>query len=167
MVMDWKRLFRHLWIPRWQVHRVLPKHALAAIEAAIRQTEATHDGQICFAVESALEILPLLRGVSARERALDLYAQLRVWDTERNNGVLIYVLLADHDVEILADRGIHRHVGAHAWEQICQTMEQAFRDGNFEAGALAGIKAVGEQLARHYPRTGEGTNEVPDRPVIL
>src|SRR5581483_5705279 len=107
VVMNITRLLRHLGTPRWQVRRKFPAASLAAIEAAIKHTEATHSGQICFAVEAALEIAPLLRGRSARERAVDVFSQLRVWDTEHNNGVLIYLLLADRDVEILADRGIH------------------------------------------------------------
>lgn len=165
--MDLKRVLRHLATPRWRMRRVFPARTLGAIEAAIQATEAAHDGQICFAVEAALEILPLLGGMSARERALEVYAQLRVWDTEQNNGVLVYVLLADHDVEILADRGIDRRVGAQEWERICHTMEQAFRDGRFEAGVLEGVEAIGAHLARHYPRSGAAGNEVPDRPVIL
>lgn len=161
------RLLRHLWIPHWQVRRAFPPRTLKAIEAAIRRAEATHDGQICFAVEAALEILPLIEGRSARERALEIFAQRRVWDTERNNGVLIYLLLADRDVEILADRGVHRHVGTGEWERVCRNMESAFREGRFEAGVIDGIDAVSRHLARHYPRTGEPENEVPDRPIVL
>lgn len=165
--MNLKRVLRHLLMPHWQARRVFPPRTLRAIEHAIHAAEATHDGQICFAVESALEILPLLQGRSARQRALEVFAQRRVWDTERNNGVLIYLLLADHDVEILADRGVHRHVGAEEWERICRAMEQAFRDGRFEAGVIEGIGAVSRHLARHYPRTEKSANEIPDRPVIL
>lgn len=165
--MDIKRVLRHLGTPRWQVRRKFPAATLDAIEAAIRRAEAAHSGQICFAVEAALEVGPLLRGCSARERALDVYAQLRVWDTEQNNGVLIYLLLADHDVEILADRGVHSRVGTQDWERICRAMEQAFRDGRFEAGVVAGIDAVAAHLTRHYPSNGRPRNEVPDRPVLL
>jgi uncharacterized membrane protein len=165
--MDLKRLVRHLSTPRWQVRRRFPAATLAAIEAAIRRAEATHSGQIAFAIEAALEIAPLLRGRSARERALDVYAQLRVWDTEQNNGVLIYLLLADHDVEILADRGVHSRVGASEWERICRAMELAFHDGRFEAGVIDGINAIAAHLARHYPSDGRPRNEVPDRPVLL
>ncbi len=165
--MNVTRLLRHLGTPRWQVRRKFPAASLAAIEAAIKHTEATHSGQICFAVEAALEIAPLLRGRSARERAVDVFSQLRVWDTEHNNGVLIYLLLADRDVEILADRGIHPRVGAAEWEGICRKMERAFHDGRFEEGVIEGIKAVGTHLARHYPSSGKPANEVPDHPVVL
>ena len=162
-----KRLLRHLSMPRWQVRRLFPKRTVESVEAAIRETETAHGGQICFAVEGALDLLPLLRGVSARERALEVFADLRVWDTERNNGVLIYLLLADHDVEILADRDINRFVAPQTWEGICHTMEAAFRAGRFEDGVIAGIEAVAVHLKRHYPRSGNGPNEVPDRPTVL
>ena len=165
--MNLKRLWRHLSMPAWRVRRAFPAATLAAIETAIRATEAAHTGQICFAVEAALDIGPLLQDRSARHRALDVFAQLRVWDTEHNNGVLIYLLLADHDVEILADRGIHARVGADGWERICRTMEQAFRAGRLDDGVLQGIRAVGEQLARHYPGQGARGNELSDQPVVL
>jgi uncharacterized membrane protein YgcG len=167
MVMDIKRLLRHLSMPRWRVRRAFPPRTLRAIERTIRAAEAAHDGQICFAIEAALEILPLLQGRSARERALEVFALQRVWDTEHNNGVLIYLLLADRDVEIVADRGVHRHVGVAEWEQVCRAMEAAFRDGCFEAGVIDGINAVSRHLVRHYPRTRDGANEVPDRPIVL
>ena len=166
MVATLTRLLRHLWMPRWQVRRTFPAATLAGIEAAIRDAEARHDGQICFAVEGALELMPLLRGETARERALEVFAQTRVWDTERNNGVLIYLLLADHDVEILADRDVHRRVGTAAWEHICHTMEQAFRERRFESGVIDGIRAVSKVLEQHYPRSGDNANEVPDRPFV-
>ena len=165
--MNLVRLLRHLSTPRWRVRRTFSPATLHAIERAIREAEATHDGQICFAIEAALEILPLLQGVSARERALEVFAQRRVWDTEHNNGVLIYLLLADRDVEIVADRGIHRHVGNADWEHVCRKMEAEFRDGRFEAGVLAGIDAVSHHLAHHFPRRRDGANEISDRPIIL
>jgi uncharacterized membrane protein len=138
---------------------------MQAIERAIRESEKTHRGQIRFAVEATLDTLPLLRGQTARARAVEVFSHLRVWDTEHNNGVLIYLLLADRDVEILADRGIHGRVSAEAWERVCREMEAAFRAGRFEDGALAGIRAVGALLAQHFP--GTGGHELPDRPVVL
>lgn len=163
--MNWRRIIRHLATPPWRVRQVLQRPTMQAIERAIRESEQTHRGQICFAVEAALDTLPLLRGQSARERAVEVFSQLRVWDTEHNNGVLIYLLLADHDVEILADRGIHAKVGVDAWESICRDMEAHFRAGRFEEGALAGIRAVGALLAQHYP--GAGRDELANRPVVL
>lgn len=161
------RVIRHWLTPGWQVRRTFPAKAFAAIETAISAAERSHGGQICFAVEAALETGPLLRGVSARERALEVFSQLRVWDTEQNNGVLIYLLLADHDVEIVADRGISAHVGAAEWERICQTMERAFYDGRFDGGVIEGITLVGAQMALHYPRRGDTANELSNRPVVL
>jgi hypothetical protein len=166
MVMDLGRILRHLLTPDWRVRAHFPAHTMRAIEAAIAETERTHTGQIRFAVETAIELAPLLRGVSARERALEVFAQLRVWDTEANNGVLIYLLLADRDVEIVADRGIHAKVGAAAWERMCHAMEQQFRAGEFEGGVIEGIGAVGAELARHYPGAARG-NELPDAPIVV
>lgn len=164
--MKLKRILRHYAIPAWWVKRLFPAAALRNIEAVIRATEKTHAGQIRFAVESALTTQALLRSVSARERAIDLFSALRVWDTESNNGVLVYLLLADRDVEIVADRGIHKKVGAEEWERICRQMEEHFRAGRFEEGVTAGIRAIGTHLERHYPGGNRG-NELPDTPVIL
>ncbi len=147
--------------------RAFPRRALGAIERAIRETEATHNGQIRFAVEAALDLAPLLRGQTAQQRAIEVFSQLRIWDTEHNNGVLIYLLLADRDVEIVADRGVHAKVGQDVWEAICQQMEAAFRSGKYEEGVLAGIRSVGRHLTRHYPRVGENLNELPDHPVLM
>jgi len=102
-----------------------------------------------------------------RERALDVFGRLRVWDTEGNSGVLVYLLLADRRVEIIADRGIHREVGEAQWQSICRTMEAAFRDRRFADGAVAGIDAVSALLSRHFPRTGAAINELPDQPIVL
>ena len=158
---------RHLSSGRAAAQRAFPPRALDAIEKTIREAESRHDGQIRFAVEAALDLTPLLAGQSARERALEVFSQLRVWDTEHNNGVLIYLLLADRDVEIVADRGIHAILGQEAWEAVCREMEAAFREGHFETGVLAGIRAVGEYLAHHFPPRSDKPNEMPDRPVML
>jgi uncharacterized membrane protein len=153
--------------PAWTVRRAFPARSLEAIRDAIAQSEAGHSGEIRFAVEHALDLGDLLRNRSARDRAIDVFSRLRVWDTERNNGVLIYLLLADRDVEIVADRGIHERVEAAGWEAICRQMEAAFGAGRFEAGVLEGIQAIGAHLRRHFPSTGGGENELPDRPAVL
>ena len=101
------------------------------------------------------------------QRALDQFSHLRIWDTAHNNGVLIYLLLADRDVEIVADRGINDKVGAEGWETICQEMETEFRAGNFERGVIQGIEAVSRELARHFPPDSQPRNELPDRPVVI
>ncbi|MEJ5212150.1 MAG: TPM domain-containing protein [Burkholderiales bacterium] len=161
------RLLRHLFFPPWWLRVCFPRRTLEAIEDAIRASERTHRGQIRFAVEASLGLPALVAGVTPRRRALEVFAQLGVWDTEENNGVLIYVLLADRDVEIVADRGIARRVPAQEWETICRRMEAAFRQGRFAEGALTGIEAVGALLARHFPPQGAAANELPDRPVLL
>jgi hypothetical protein len=165
--MTLKRIVRHLMVTRWTVKRAFPRDALAAIEKAIKGSEIGHRGEIRFAVEGALHIEPLLRGQTARERAIDVFSQLRIWDTEHNNGVLIYLLLADRDVEIVADRGIHAKVGAEEWERICRKMEAAFRQADFEGGGIDGIREVTRQLAGHFPPTGDDRNELPDKPVVV
>lgn len=161
------RILRHLFFPPWWLRVRFPRHALAAIERAVRESETRHAGQIQFAIEASLPLRALLAGVSPRARAEELFATLRVWDTAENNGVLIYLLLADRDVEIVADRGIAARVAPAEWEAICREMEQAFRRGEFEAGALAGVRAVGALLARHYPPHADQVNELPDRPTLL
>ena len=170
--MNISRVMKHLSTGRASVRRIFPPRTLDAIENAIREAEATHSGQIRFAVEASLELMPLLAGQTARQRALEVFSKLRVWDTERNNGVLIYLLLADRDVEIIADRGVHAKLGQVVWETICRQMETAFRAGKFEEGVLAGIHSVGGHLTRHYPHNGgtgaaEKINELPDRPELL
>jgi uncharacterized membrane protein len=161
------RILTHLFTTAWSVRRAFPPRLLARIEQTVGECEASHSGEIRFAVEHSLDLPELLRGETARERAIDVFSTLRVWDTEQNNGVLIYLLLADHDVEIVADRGIHARVGPQGWELVCRQMESAFRQGDFEGGVLGGIRAVSEHLRRHYPAQGAQENEVPNRPAVL
>jgi hypothetical protein len=162
------RFFRHLATDHGTVRRRFPKAVLARIEAAIAEGEKHHRGQLRFAVEPALPLARVLQRVTPRERALEVFGLLRIWDTEENCGVLVYLLLADRDVEIVADRGIHGCVGNAVWAAVCRKMETAFRDGRFAEGVEAGIAEINSLLARHYPREGEATaNELPDRPVVL
>jgi uncharacterized membrane protein len=151
----------------WRARRVFTPKVLADIEAATKAGEATHSGQVRFVVEGALDGMPLLRHQTARGRALDIFARLRIWDTAHNNGVLIYLLLADRKVEIIADRGIDARVGAQGWENICRTMEADFREGRFEAGVLKGIDAVSRELAKYFPPHGPHANELPDKQVVI
>jgi uncharacterized membrane protein len=161
------RVGRHLLEHHWRVRRLFPPPVLDRIERAIKAGEATHSGQVRFVIEGALEGAPLFRDQPARERALDIFAHLRIWDTAHNNGVLIYLLLADRDVEIVADRGIDAKVGTTAWEAICREMETDFRAGNFEHGVIKGIEEVSQELAKHFPPHGRGPNELPDKPVVM
>ena len=163
--MDLSRMARHLFTTEWGVRRAFPRATLDAIERAIAHGEQTHGGQIRFAVEDALELHELVRGMSARDRAVEVFSRLRVWDTQHNNGVLIYLLFAERNAEIVADRGISALVGQEEWEAVCRAMGQRFARHEFEAGVLAGISAVGALLRRHFPARGE--RELPDKPVVL
>jgi len=165
--MNLRRISRHLFTTAWSVRQAFPRAVLKTIEQTIRECEQTHRGQIRFVVEHSLDLLDLLHGISARDRAIELFARLRIWDTEHNNGVLIYLLMADRRVEIRADRGVHAHVGPKGWESIGHEIEQAFRNGDFERGVVRGIRAVGEHLQRHYPSSGTQPDELPARPVLL
>ncbi len=162
-----KRILKHLLSGRWQVYRMFPTSAMRRIEEAIRESERLHDGELRFAVEHGLEWHQLWHGVSPRARAIEVFSQLRVWDTEHNSGVLIYLLLADRDVEIVADRGMHARVGDEAWRSICQAMEQHFRRNEFEEGVLAGISAITSLLQHHFPAAPDNPNEMRDAPVVL
>lgn len=161
------RIIRHLMSARWQVARRLPKRSMSNIASAIHQSESRHFGELRFAVEAGLDWPHLLAGISSRERALEVFSQLRVWDTEHNSGVLIYLLLAERKVEIVADRGIHVRVGNQQWQTICHAMEQKFRAGDFENGVLEGVAAISALLQQHFPAQAGKTNELPDYPVTL
>ena len=160
------RLIKHLLTPAWIARRDFPASVIVAIEAEIKKSEAQHAGEIRFVVEAALDFFPLLRNQSARERAIDVFSQLRLWDTEGNNGVLIYLLLADRDVEIIADRGINSRVGTDTWEGICKSMETALSHGDFEKGIIIGIQQITALLVQHFPALAENQNELPDRPIV-
>ena len=166
-MMNIKRIAEHLQVHRWHVSRAFPRHTLIAIEKAIKASETAHVAEIRFVVEGALDGTPLFKGQSARERAIEVFSQLRVWDTEHNNGLLIYLLLADRAVEVVADRGIHSRVGSREWKNICGTMETAFKQANYEGGVISGIQAVTQHLMKHFPASRAGKNELPDKPVVL
>lgn len=161
--MDLKRIARHL----LRIGRAFPDSAMTAVEQAIGKSEKLHRGEVRFAVEDSLDGMALFAGQSARERAIEVFSLLRVWDTEENNGVLIYLLLADHDIEIVADRGINAKVSADEWESICHAMEAALRRGELGAAVVAGVEEVSRLLARHYPPRPGDRNELADRPVRL
>jgi uncharacterized membrane protein YgcG len=168
-MMQIKRIFQHLMFPHRRLLRHFPDTVMDRIEAAVAASERVHHAEIRFAVEGALNLLPLWRGVSARQRALSLFASLGVWDTEANNGVLIYLLLADRDVEIVADRGFNGRVDAAQWASICHEMEASFAGGAFEAGILLGIERIDRLLSQHFPvrDNAENVNELTNRPVRI
>lgn len=162
------RILKHLFSTPWHVRRCFSQAALMRIESAIAASEHSHRGELRFAVEPALPWLDLLRGMTARQRAVEVFSQLRVWDTEHNSGVLIYLLLADHDVEILADRGIDAKVGEQAWQAVCTQMETRFRAQEFEAGVMEGVEAISALLRQHFPADDNNNpNELADAPIIL
>ncbi|WP_444718898.1 TPM domain-containing protein [Paucibacter soli] len=164
-----RRLLKHRLWDEADARRVLPEPALQRLRQRVAASEARHGGEIRICVEASLPLTYLWRRASARERALALFGKLRVWDTEDNNGVLIYLLLVERRIEIIADRGLTRRVGPEAWNALLARMRGAFRDGAFEAGLSQAIDAVGEMLALHFPlRAGElNPNELPDEPALL
>jgi uncharacterized membrane protein len=157
--------FRHLFATGWSVRRAFDAATLQAIEQAIAESERGHGGEIRFAVEASRGVIELLRGVSPRDHALHAFARLGVWDTDANNGVLIYVSWADRDVEIVADRGFNGRVSDQEWAQVCRHMEQAFGRGAAREAVVEGIRAVGMLIARHFPAADR--DELPNRPVLL
>ncbi len=161
------RALRHLFSTRWGTRRRFTPAVRARIEAAIQALENRHAGELRFAIETAFDLPELWWGLTPRQRAVNVFGQLGVWDTAGNNGVLIYVLVADHDVEIVADRALAARVPQADWDAICREMESAFRAGRYGEGAEAGIAGVGRLLARHFPGHGGDPDEQPNAPVIL
>jgi len=153
---------------RAATRRRFPVKVMESIEAAIASAETRTSGEIRFMIESALELPDLWGGVKPRERALQTFAVLHLWNTELRNGVLIYVLMADRDVEIIADRGAAQRIAQDDWEGVCRLMEGHFREARFAEGALAGVEAVGRLLERHFPaQAGHNRDELPNQPALL
>ena len=165
--MEWNRFWRHVAMTPAAARRAFPDRTMDAIARAIAEGERRHRGEVCFVVEAELTTMQLWRDLAARDRAREVFALQGVWNTEENNGVLVYVLLAEHKVEIVADRGIDARATPGEWQGIVDAMDTHFRAGRFEAGALAGVNAVAELLARSFPDTGEGRNQIPDRPIMM
>lgn len=161
------RWLRHLFTPWWLTMRRFDRAACLAIERAVGEVEGRHAGEIRVAIETALDLPDLYFGVTAQRRSLAVFGLLGVWDTAANNGVLIYVLMADRKVEIVADRGIAARVPKGEWAAICRAIESDFRAGRYGEGVAAGVHAVGAVLARHFPYDGGDRNELRDEPVLL
>ena len=161
------RALRHLFATQLGTRRRFPTEVLGAIEAAIAAAELRTSGEIRFAVETALEIADLQSGKSPRERACEVFSGLRIWDTELRNGVLIYVLMADRDVEIVADRGAAERIPPEDWENACRLMEEHFRAGRYQEGAVAGVAAVGALLERQFAARLVERDEQPNQPALL
>ena len=161
------RLFKHLLTPGWLARRHLRAADLEAIGGAIHTSEASHRGELRFVAEGPLSLAQIWHGMSARQRALDLFGSLRVWDTAENIGVLIYVQLVDRRVEILADRVIAAKITQAEWDAICREMEVAFAAKAFRRGALDAIDRITQLLALHFPSRGQRPNELADWPLLL
>lgn len=164
----WTRTLRHAWSDRRDVVLALGSGALDRLTTRVAASETRHAGEIRLCIEAGLPPLAAWRGCTPRERALDCFSQLRVWDTEANNGVLIYLLLADRDIEIVADRGLHRRVGEARWRRIADTLSDALRAGQFEEGLARAIDEVTDLLVQHFPLAvgAANPNELPNAPVI-
>ncbi|MEP6607832.1 MAG: TPM domain-containing protein, partial [Burkholderiaceae bacterium] len=164
-----KRLVRHAIKTPQAVNRAFPPSVLREIQEAIAEGELTHSGEIRFAVEPTLPWSYLRRNATARDRAQMVFSKLRVWDTEDNNGVLIYVALADQRIEVVADRGVARHVPQARWEEISNMMRERFKAGDFGPGSIAGVRGVSAVLAEHF-RLADGAsnpNQLSDEPTVL
>ncbi|GAB2840938.1 TPM domain-containing protein [Pseudoduganella ginsengisoli] len=165
--MNYARLARHLATSQRTIKKHFPETCLAEIKQAIIDSERTHRGQIQVAIEPALQPSQLWRNMSARERALELFASMHVWDTAENSGVLIYVLFADRSIEIVADRGVCARVAGDTWQGTADTMRIHFASGRYAQGILAGIAAVSGELRALLPACGGGLDELPNDVTLL
>ena len=162
------RLLKHRWLDERDSARALPEAALQRIEAQVASSERQHSGEIRICVEAGLPLSYLWNDLQARDRAITMFGKLRVWDTEHNNGVLIYLLLAEHAIEIVADRGLNRHVSAQQWQSLIAPMREAFGAGRFEAGLIEAVDTIDGLLHSHFPLTEAQVNpdELPNRPYV-
>ena len=163
------RALRHLWLDAADARRLLPTEACARLEAAVQASEARHLGELRLCVEAGLPWGALRQGLDARQRALELFSTLRVWDTAHNNGVLIYLLLADQRIEVVADRGVSAHVTTETWQALADRLGTALRQGQPEPGLLAAIEQGSALLRQHHPNPqgAPRTNELPDAVVLI
>ena len=163
-----QRILRHRWLDEDDTRRAIPAELVERLARRVAASEQRHTGEVRIYVEAGLPLSYLWRDATPRERALSMFGKLRVWDTEQNNGVLIYLLLAEHAIEIVADRGLARRVPQEVWQEIVQRMGRALRDGQFEDGITQALEEVSALLVEHFPRAPgtPDTNELPDAPVL-
>jgi uncharacterized membrane protein len=163
-----QRIFRHRWLDESDTRRAIPADVAQRLAERVAASERRHSGEVRIYVEAGLPFSYLWRDASARERALAMFGKLGVWDTEQNNGVLVYLLLAEHAIEIVADRGLNRHVPAPQWQEIVARMGEALRQGRYEEGLAQAVDEVTALLVRHFPVAAgvPNPNELPDEPVI-
>ena len=163
-----KRLLRHRWLDESDTRKLIPQEMVERLQRRVAASEKRHSGEVRIYVEAGLPVSYLLRNATPRQRAVAMFGKLRVWDTEHNNGVLVYLLLAEHAIEIVADRGIDRQVPAQEWQAMVARMGTAFRGGRFEDGLTQALEEVSALLVQHFP-LAEGQanpNELPDEPVL-
>jgi uncharacterized membrane protein len=161
------RLWRHLSTTRHVAHRAFPAATLQAIQAAIGAGEAVHRAEVRVIIEAALAPGFVLRGGSTRHRAVELFTHYRIWDTEENCGLLLYINLADHKIEIVADRGLNRSIGKKEWQAVCSIMTKGFAASRYHDSVLAALAQINSLLTMHYPQIGEERNQLSDKPILL
>lgn len=161
------RLLKHLLHTPLTTRRAFPAAVQEAIRQVIAEGEQTHRGEIRFVVEGDWPLADVLKKKTVRERAIEVFSHARVWDTHENTGLLVYVLLCEQKVEILADRGLDAAAGAGTWDSLCSDLSEAFRGGRFEEGSLRLLRSVNTLLRTHFPARDENPNELPDMPIVL
>lgn len=166
-MMDFARLKKHLFTTASAANSAFPPSTLKAIEAAIGEGELLHRAEVRLVIEHALPLAALWHGTSARQRAIELFSRYRIWDTEENCGVLVYVNLADRKVEIVADRDVARRVTQGEWDAICKTMTDGFSRKEFRDGSAAAMMQLHALLETHYPANGTHPNQLPNTPIVL
>ena len=164
--MELARFWRHVVMTPWRAARCFPAATMDRLQREIAAQETRHRGEVAFFVEAELSTAQLWQALSPRERAKQVFAAEGIWNTEENNGVLVYLLLAERKVEIVADRGIDQRVAPGTWQAIVDLMDAHFREARFEAGASQGLQAIGALLEKHFPSDGSARNELGDRPVL-
>lgn len=162
-----RRWLQNLGIAHFALRRRFPAETLAAIDSAIAVSERTHSAEIRCAIETKLAPRRLYAGQDSAARARQLFASLGMWDTAGNNGVLLYVLLAEQKIEIVADRGFVAHVTNEQWDDICKEVAAAFAAGNYGPGVLNAVDRISALACRYFPGDGNDGNELPDRTVVL
>ena len=161
------RWFKNLTTTPFALRRYFPPATLATIDAAIATSEQSHRAELRCAVEASLSIGNLLNAVDSKARAIEVFSILRMWDTAENNGVLLYMLLAEHKIEIVADRGFADSVTSAEWMTICVELEQAFAVGDYEAGTLAALDRISMLARQYFPAANDDRNELANRTVFL
>lgn len=161
------RFWRHLLTTRATARKAFPATTLQAIQGMIAEGEKLHRAEVRVMIEPALSIGDVLAGEHSRERARELFSLYRIWDTEENCGVLVYINLADHKVEIVADRASGRALHASDWQNICRTMTHGFAEGRYEESTLAALTQLNQLLHQHFPASGDTVNELSNRPLIV